>query len=233
MWGGCCAGGIGYNESPDSHIALAWASRFDRMTTLIPISKPVSHFQLAPGSKMTVPEVTWEEFELILAELGDARSARIAYSHNTLEITVPRPDHELPTDLIGDIVKTILRTTRQRYQPFGSTTFKQQGIAGIEPDACFYIQNDVTSLTTMVYDRPEVNEAYKAIAVPEVWIYANGGLKIYLLVAGDYVPSVTSGVFPQLPIVEWVDRAVDRAWTVGSLQALEEVEACLRSGDSQ
>jgi hypothetical protein len=27
-----------------------------------------------------------------------------------------------------------------------------------------------------------------------------------------------------LPIVEWVDRAVDRAWTVGSLQALEEVE---------
>jgi Uma2 family endonuclease len=213
------------------------------MTTLIPISKPVSHFQLAPGSKMTIPEVTWEEFELILAELGDARSARIAYSHNTLEITVPRPDHELPTDLIGDIVKTILRTTRQRYQPFGSTTFKQQGIAGIEPDACFYIQNyermigkrqlkpgdpppdlaietDVTSLTTI--------EAYKAIAVPEVWIYANGGLKIYRLVDGDYVPSVTSGIFPQLPIVEWVDRAVDRAWTVGRLQALEEVEDSLR-----
>jgi Uma2 family endonuclease len=218
------------------------------MTTLLPISKPISHLHLAPGSKMTIPAVTWEEFETILAELGERRSARIAYCHNTLEITVPCPDHELPTDLIGDIVKTILRTTRQRYQPFGSTTFKQQGIAGIEPDACFYIQNyermigrrrlepgdpppdlaietDVTSLTAIA--------AYQAIGVPEVWIYANGGLKIYLLQVGEYVPSVTSGIFPQLPIVEWVDRAVDRAWTVGSLQALEEVEDCLRSRDSQ
>jgi hypothetical protein len=76
------------------------------------------------------------------------------------------------------------------------------------------IETDVTSLTTMVSDRPEVNEAYKAIAVPEVWIYANGGLKIYLLVAGEYVPSLTSEIFPQLPIVEWVDRAVDQTWTV-------------------
>jgi hypothetical protein len=28
--------------------------------------------------------------------------------------------------------------------------------------------------------------------------------------------------------VRIVDRAVDRSWTVGSLQALEEVEDCLR-----
>jgi Uma2 family endonuclease len=31
--------------------------------------------------------------------------------------------------------------TGKRYQPFGSTTFKQPGVAGVEPDACFYIQN--------------------------------------------------------------------------------------------
>jgi Uma2 family endonuclease len=214
------------------------------MTTLLPIRKPISQLQLEPGSRITIPEVTWEEFEAILAELGERRSASIAYCHNTLEITVPRPDHELPTDLICDIVKAILRTLRQRYQPFGSTTFKQQGIAGIEPDACFYIQNyermigrrqlqagdpppdlaietDVTSLTAI--------EAYQAIAVPEVWIYANEGLKIYVLRAGNYVQSAQSLIFPQLPIVEWVDRAIDRAWTVGSLQALEEVEDSLRN----
>jgi hypothetical protein len=60
--------------------------------------------------------------------------------------------------------------------------------------------------------------------VPEVWIYANGGLKIYVLQTGDYVQLAHSLIFPQLPIVEWVDRAIERAWTVGSLQALEEVE---------
>ncbi len=233
------------------------------MTTLLPIrspiSKPIRDLSLEPGSRMTIVAVTWDEFEGILEEMGDHRIARIAYSLNTLEITVPRPDHELPTDLIGDMVKTILRILRVRYQPFGSTTFKKQGIAGIEPDACFYIQNyeqmigkrqlqagdpppdlaielrsanaietDVTSLTARVYDRPEVNEAYKAIAVPEVWIYANGGLKIYLLRSGEYVQSQTSEIFPELPIVEWVEQAIDRAWTVGSLAALEEVEDCLR-----
>ncbi len=193
------------------------------MTTLLPIrspiSKPIRDLSLEPGSRMTIAAVTWEEFEGILEEMGDRRVARIAYSLNTLEITVPRPDHELPTDLIGDMVKTILRILRIRYQPFGSTTFKKQGIAGIEPDACFYIQNyeqmigkrqlqvgdpppdlaietDVTSLTAI--------SAYQAIAVPEVWIYANGGLKIYVLRSGEYVQSQTSEIFPQLPIVEWV-----------------------------
>ena len=218
------------------------------MTTLLPVRppiyKPIRDLRLEPGSRVTIPAVTWEEFESILEEMGDRRVARIAYSHNTLEITVPRPDHELPTDLIGDMVKTILRTLRIRYQPFGSTTFKKQGIAGIEPDACFYIQNyeqmigkrqlqagdpppdlaietDVTSGTAI--------EAYKAIAVPEVWIYANGELKIYLLQAGEYLQSDRSAIFPQLPIGEWVKQAIDRAWAVGSLAALEEVEDRLRN----
>jgi Uma2 family endonuclease len=214
------------------------------MATLLPVSKPISQLQLEPGSRMTIPAVTWEEFEAILQELGDHRAARIAYSHHTLEITVPRPDHELPTDLISDIVKTILRINRLRYQPFGSTTFKQQGIAGIEPDACFYIQHyaqmigrrqlqpddpppdlaietDVTLRTTL--------DAYSAIAVPELWIYANGELKIYLLQAGAYVESETSAIFSELPIIAWVNRAVEQAWQVGSLQVLEEVEDHLRT----
>jgi Uma2 family endonuclease len=214
------------------------------MTALMPVSKPISQLHLAPGSRITIPQVNWEEFETILQELGDHRTARIAYSQNTLEITVPRPEHEVPTDLIADIVKTILRITHVRYQPFGSTTFKQQGIAGIEPDACFYIQNyermigrrqlqandpppdlaietDVTSQTTIA--------AYQAIAVPEVWIYANKNLKIYGLQAGEYVASETSMIFPTLPIIQWVQQAVDRAWIVGSLQALEELEEILRT----
>jgi Uma2 family endonuclease len=217
------------------------------MTTLVPISKPISQLHLAPGSRVSIPDVSWAEFEAILQEFGEHRAARIAYSHSTLEITVPLPEHEVPTDLISDIVKTILRATGQRYQPFGSTIFKQQGIAGIEPDACFYIQNcdrmigrrklqtgdpppdlaietDVTSPTTI--------EAYKAIAVPEVWIYANGVLQIYLLEAnGDYRQSQNSGIFPNLPLIDWVERAIVQAWAVGSLQALEEIEANLRSLD--
>ncbi|HEY9727118.1 MAG TPA: Uma2 family endonuclease [Chroococcales cyanobacterium] len=212
------------------------------MTAVSPVIKPVSQMQLAPGSAVTIPNVTWEEFESILEEMGEKRSARVAYSKGTLEIMVPLPEHEVPRDLISDIVKTLLKAKGIRYQPFGSTTFKQENRAGVEPDACFYIQNyqqmighrrlepddpppdlaietDVTSKTTL--------DAYEAIAVPELWIYDRGKLGIYLLREGKYVKSDTSPIFPDISLTRLVPMAVERAWQVGSVQALEEFEVAI------
>lgn len=217
------------------------------MTAVTPVVKPVSQIQLAPGSAVTVPDVSWEEFESILQELGEKRSARLAYSKGTLEIMVPLPEHEVPRDLISDIVKTLLKAQGIRYQPFGSTTFKQENIAGVEPDACFYIQNyqrmigrrrlepddpppdlaietDVTSKTTL--------NAYEAIAVPELWIYDSGKLTIYLLRDGKYTKSDTSPTFPNIPLTQLIPATVERAWQVGSVQALEEFEGAIAQGNS-
>ena len=212
------------------------------MTTTIPVVKPVSQMRLAPGSVVTIPNVSWQEFELILDELGEHRAARIAYSQNTLEIMVPLPEHERPKDIISDIIKVLLKRAGRRYEPFGSTTFKREGIAGVEPDACFYIQNyqrmvgrrrlqpddpppdlaieiDVTSRTTL--------DAYKDIGFPEVWIYDRTGLRFYLLRNGEYVESKTSPNFPQLSLTKLISTTVERAWQVGSFQALEEFEVAL------
>jgi hypothetical protein len=66
--------------------------------------------------------------------------------------------------------------------------------------------------------------------VPEVWIYANRKLQIYLLQSsGEYIQSQSSPIFPDLPIVEWIEEAIDQSWTIGSLEALEEIEARYRS----
>lgn len=54
------------------------------MTAVSPIVKPISQMQLAPGSAATIPNVSWDEFELILQELGQKRTSRIAYSQGTL-----------------------------------------------------------------------------------------------------------------------------------------------------
>ena len=215
------------------------------MTTLTLILKPVSQIELDPGSAVTIPNVSWLEFESILQELGEKRSARIAYSKGTLQIMVPLPEHEVQKDLISDIVKTLLKAVGRRYEPFGSTTFKREGIAGIEPDACFYIENyqrmigrrrletddpppdlaieiDVTSKTDL--------EAYEAIAVPEVWVYDNRKLTIYLLRDGKYIKSETSPTFPNIPIAQIIPPVVERAWQVGSYQALEEWEVAIGEG---
>lgn len=111
------------------------------MTTAIPVVKPISQIKLAPGSFVTIPQVSWLEFESILLELGEKRAARVAYSDGTLEIMAPSPEHERSTEIISDLVKILLKSAGRRYEPFGSTTFKREGTAGVEPDACFYIQN--------------------------------------------------------------------------------------------
>ncbi|NET55765.1 MAG: Uma2 family endonuclease [Symploca sp. SIO2E6] len=212
------------------------------MSHLTSITKPVSRMTLEPGSTVTIPSINWQEFESILAELGEKRAARIAYSHRTLEIMVPLPEHEIPKEFISDFVKALLKAKGIRYQPFGSTTFKQEGAAGVEPDACFYIQNyqqmigrrrlqpndpppdlaiqsDVTSKTKL--------DAYQVIGVPEVWVYDRGKLKIHLLREGKYIRSDTSPTFPNVPITQIIPAAVERSWQVGHVQALEEFEGRL------
>jgi hypothetical protein len=93
-----------------------------------------------------------------------------------------------------------------------------------DPPPDLAIETDVTS--------PIAIEAYKAITVPEVWIHADGVLQIYLLQAnGDYCQSPRSSIFPNLPIADWVEQAIAQAWTVGSLQAIEAIEANLRALD--
>lgn len=212
------------------------------MTALSPIVKPISQMKLAPGSAVTIPNVNWQEFESILSELGEKRAARLAYSQGTLEIMVPLPEHEKPKDIISDIVKLLLKTRSRRYEPFGSTTFKKEGAAGVEPDACFYIQNyqqmigrrrlepddpppdlaiesDVTSKTTL--------DAYQAIGVPEVWVYDSGKLIIYILIEGDYRQSDSSPTFPDISITQVVPATIKRSWQVGHVQALEEFESAI------
>lgn len=212
------------------------------MIVITPVLKPVSQITLSPGSVVTIPNITWLEFESILEELGEKRRTRIAYSNSTLEIMVPLLDREIPKDLISDIVKILLKSAGRRYEPFGSTTFKGEGAAGVEPDACFYILNyqrmigrrrllpddpppdlaietDVTSKTKI--------DAYKIIGVAEVWVYDSGRLLIYLLQDGEYVESDMSPNFPEIAIAQLIPATVERAWQVGNLQALEEFESAI------
>ncbi|MEH1869448.1 MAG: Uma2 family endonuclease [Nostoc sp.] len=212
------------------------------MTAVSPVVKPVSQMRLAPGSTVSIQDVSWKEFESILQELGEKRSLRVAYSKSTLEIMVPLPEHEKSKDLISDIIKILLKIAEKSYEPFGSTTFKRENIAGGEPDACFYIQNyqrmigrrklepndpppdlaietDVTSKTTL--------DAYEAIAVLELWIYDSKNLRIYLLRDGHYIESDNSPNFPNIPLTQIIAATVERAWQVGTVQALKEFEEAI------
>ena len=100
----------------------------------------LNQLDLRPGQRVLLRNISWDEFEQILDELGDDRAARIAYYEGMLEIMVPLLGHENRKEIIGDLVKVLLEELDIEFAPAGSTTFKRQNMdTGVEPDESFYI----------------------------------------------------------------------------------------------
>lgn len=183
--------------------------------------------RVPPGQRVQLENISWTDFEAILAELGEHRRTRIAYSEGILEIMAPLPEHETAKVFIGDFVKILLDETGVEWISLGSTTFKQQLMAaGIEPDDCFYIQNCGRMVgrdrLDLVIDPPpdlaiEINltsrtqiSAYAALRVPEVWCYESGKLYISVLQDGNYVDASVSPTFPNFPLLELIPQFIKR-----------------------
>ena len=183
---------------------------------------------IPPGHRVLFHDVSWQEFEAILEELGEHRASRIAYSRGTLEIRMPLPEHEVNKEIIGDMVKILLEELEIDRECFGSTTFKRKDMAqGIEPDTCFYIQNHALMIgkkrIDLTVDPPpdlsiEVDvtsktqlDVYEALGVPELWRYENNKLQINVLQDGTYIKSEISPTFSSLPIVEAISQFVEQS----------------------
>jgi Uma2 family endonuclease len=193
---------------------------------------------VSPGQHIQLQDIHWHEFEAILAELGEQRSSRIAYSNQILEIRMPLPEHEIDKELISDMVKILLEELDIPNECFGSTTFKRQDMTvGIEPDQCFYLENaavmrgkrrldlatdpppdlaievDVTSKTGL--------DAYLKLEVPELWRFEQQRLRISVLEHGQYRDVSVSPHFPDLPMADLVAEFVGRVPAEGRSQTLK------------
>ena len=202
------------------------------------VTLQLRQLDIPPGHRVLFHDVSWQEFEAILEELGEHRAARLAYSKGTLEIRMPLPKHEKAKVMIGDMVKILLEELEIDCETFGSSTFKRQEmLQGVEPDDCFYIQNHAVMIgkerIDLTVDPPpdlaiEVDvtsktqlSAYEALGVPELWRYENGKLQINLLRDGKYVNSEVSPNFPKLPVVETISQLVEQSKTIGRSPALK------------
>lgn len=103
----------------------------------------LNRITVPPGQRVLLSNISWQEFETILADLGEHRAARVAYDNGTLEIMTPLSEHESRKELVSDLLKALLEELEIEFCTLGSTTFKNEAmIKGIEPDNCFYIQNE-------------------------------------------------------------------------------------------
>jgi Uma2 family endonuclease len=185
-----------------------------------------------PGQTVILHDLTWDEFEAILVDLGESRSSRIAYDQGKLEIMTPLPEHEVNKEYVSDFVKVLLEELDIEFCPLGSTTFKNQiMLKGIEPDSCFYIQNEAVvrgkNKLDLTIDPPpdlalEIDitnrshpEIYQSLGVPELWRYEPNKLHILLLIDGKYTESLTSRNFPNLPLTEVIPQYLTQCRSEG------------------
>ena len=198
-----------------------------------------------PGQQMLLKDISWQKLENILEEMGERRAARISYSDGWLEIMVPLPEHEKDKELLGDLVKLLLDKLEIDFEPFGSTTLKNERMRqAVEPDTSFYIQNqgavigknridlnidpppdlaieiDITSRTRF--------DNYEILGVPELWRYQQQGLEIFLLQEGKYIKSQSSPNFPNIPIIELVNEYVRQCLTIGRSQAMRNFRSWVK-----
>lgn len=175
-----------------------------------------------PGQRVLFEKISWAEFENILTELGEHRASRLTYDNKILEIMTPLPEHEDNKEILGDLIKALLKELDIEFRILGSTTFKNRAIGiGIEPDQCFYIQNEIRirgkkGLDLTVDPPPDLAieidvtsrthpNTYAALGVPELWRIEKDSLQINRLEQGKYVEVEQSLTFPQIPIQILVD----------------------------
>jgi len=200
------------------------------------VTLQLQKIDIQPGQHLTLRQVSWKEFEAILEEMGEHRASRVAYYQGVLEIWMPLPEHETKKELISDFVKILLDELELDSQTFGSTTFNRQDMtAGIEPDNCFYIQNAALMIgnqrVNLSVDPPpdlaiEVDvtsknqlDAYLTLGVPELWIYTEGKLQIFVLQQGEYLSTETSPIFGNLPVVGGILQFLQESEIIGDSAA--------------
>jgi Uma2 family endonuclease len=200
--------------------------------------------EVPAGQRLLLHDITWQEFEQILQELGEHRGSRLAYENGTLEIMIPLPEHEDDKEIVGDLLKALLEELDIEFRSLGSTTFKQPTQKGLEPDQCFYIRNESAirgkkRLDLAVDPPPDLAieiaitsrthpSLYAALKVPELWRFEQGQLQINVLVDGGYIEVLESPNFPGISLKEMIPRSLQQSKVVGRNGALREFRQRLR-----
>ncbi|MBD2678529.1 MULTISPECIES: Uma2 family endonuclease [Nostoc] len=197
-----------------------------------------------PAEQRTVLyNISWETFEALLRDTGEDRGSRFAYDCGTLEIMTPLFEHENPKIQFDRLIFALAVELKIKIRSAGSTTLKRQPISkGIEPDSCYYIQNEPTIRGKQKLDlrtdpppdlaveiditSSSVNKfnIYAALGVGELWRYDGEVVKFYQLVESQYIEINFSNAFPLVSVSD-MNRFIQQSKTMDEVDLVESFRA--------
>jgi Uma2 family endonuclease len=150
--------------------------------------------------RLVLPGVSWQQYENLLATLGDYPGLRLIYLEGTLEIFMPSAEHEMLKKVIARLLERYAEEVDIPLHGYGSTAFRGEAKArGLEPDECYCI-GDLKELPDLAV---EVNltsggvdklAIYKGLGVAEVLMWQNNQLTLYDL-RGSVIRAVSFSQF--------------------------------------
>lgn len=160
---------------------------------------------LGVNQRLILQSIDWNFYEQVLKNYESSNELHFAYDDGILEVEVPRYEHEKPTQVLRDFITNICIEREIDCLNAGSTTFrKREKLKGVEPDTCFYIQNEarIRGLRNIDLNQdpppdlaievdissPSLNKMpiYAALGVMEVWLYKGEQVVFHELSGGAY-----------------------------------------------
>ncbi|RCJ39011.1 hypothetical protein A6769_08235 [Nostoc punctiforme NIES-2108] len=200
-----------------------------------------------PAEQRTVlHNISWETFEALLRDTGEDRGSRFAYDCGVLEIMTPLFEHENPKIQFDRFILVLAEELGIEIRSAGSTTLKRKiSKRGIEPDTCYYIQNELAIRGKQTLDlendpppdlaieiditSSSVNKLriYSTLGVTELWRYDGQNLKFYQLIEGQYVECKFSIAFPIISVSE-ISRFIEQSKSIGEIALLKSFRAWVK-----
>lgn len=167
--------------------------------------------------RVILRNISWQTYQSLVRDCEQEPALRLTYDRGTLEIRMPLDPHETYKKLIGRLIEAATEELDLEIRSLGSRTCDREDLArGLEPDQCYYIQNEAVvrnveqidlaqlpppnlavevDITSSSLDRFSI---YTDLGVPEIWRYDGRSLTIYYLQDGKYETRDRSVAVPPL-----------------------------------
>jgi Uma2 family endonuclease len=167
--------------------------------------------------RVFLSNVTWKDYEVMLALRGDNPAPRFTYLEGVLEIMSPSIDHEYVKTTLARLIEawSVRAGTDRppasggaiRLNGYGSWTLKDPAVdRGLEPDECYVLGRERKGRPDLaievVWTRGGIRklDVYRGLGVGEVWLWKAGALEVHVLVEGAYEQRPQSALLPAMDL---------------------------------
>ena len=208
--------------------------------------------ELQAEERFVLRGVDWNAYDAIRRALED-HPTRLSFDGRDLELMSPSPIHESYSSMFGCLLRALALELGIEVRGGRSTTFRRQDVPrGLEPDDCYWIQNEPAirgkvdidlsvdpppdlaievEISRSALDRLEI---YSKLRVPEIWRFDGESLRILRLQPeGAYLETDTSGCLPFLEvakIVPFLELDPEVGETSRTRQFVEWLRECFPKG---